>query len=263
MENFNFNISQRDILNFIVISLLCILTYFLVMRLLNRFLSHTKIDENFHSFIKSICKITLLILLSFVILSSVFNVNISTFLTVFGVAGLAVSLAIKDSLANVASGFLLLICKPFEKGNFVEINNVSGTVLDVSLIYTTISTIDNKVIYIPNGEVSKDVVVNYNTQSHRRLDITFNIEYSENIDKVKKVIYDCVTNSEYYDDSVAPVKIVVSNLSSSSVDILCISWCLSDYYLDYMYELNETVKKEFDKNNIVIPFQQLDVTIKK
>jgi len=259
----NFYISERQIINFIVLTTVCLLAYLVSMSFLNKFLMRSKINANFHSFIKSITKISLLIFLFFLILSAVFNVNISTFLAAFSVAGLAVSLAVKDSLANIASGFLLLICKPFQKGDFIEINKVSGTILEVSLIYTTMSTIDNKIIYMPNAEASKDIIINYTGQKHRRLDITFSIEYTEDIDRVKTIIKNCVVSSAYYNKDIEPVQIVVSDLSANSVDILCQSWCDSTNYLSYKYYLNEIIKKEFDKNNIVIPFSQLDVNIKR
>ncbi|MGL5972901.1 MAG: mechanosensitive ion channel family protein [Oscillospiraceae bacterium] len=242
--------------------IICILVYYTIIHFTKKALTKSKVNKNFHSFIKSLIKISTSIFLVFVILSVGLDINISTFLAAFSVAGLAISLAIKDSLSNVASGLLILLSKPFEKDHFVEIDKVLGNVIEVNLIYTKISSIDNKVYYIPNSEVTQNIITNFSTQKTRKLDLSFLISYQDNIEKAKNIIKNIILLSPYCLKNLS-IDIVVSELSSSGVTILSRSWCENENYNSYKFYLNEHVKLAFDKNDITIPFDQLDINIKK
>lgn len=241
--------------------ILSIITYSLSMRYTKKILKKSKINESSHAFLKSLIKIILIVVLAMIVISIVFNIDITNFIAAFSVLGLAVSFAVKDSLANLASGILILLSKPFENNDFISINDVSGYIIETDLIHTKLKTIDNKIIYIPNNEISKNIITNYSKQENRRLDIIFPIAYDADIDKAKEIILQVLKKSDYYTDHNNP-EIVVESLGESSINIMLKCYCKNKDYHPLRFFLNENVKKEFDKQKIKIPFKTLEVNIK-
>lgn len=232
----------------------------LLLKLLKKAFKKSKLDPLSHKFILSLTRIVLYVLTAIISLSML-GVDMTSIIAVLGVAGLAISLAIQDSLANVAGGIILLMSKPFHVGDYVELDTVSGTVRQINILQTKLITFDNKVIYIPNGQVTSAKIINYSAQDSRRLDLSFSISYSEDFEKVKAVIYDIVSKNTLSLLDPSPI-IRVGELQSSTVQIFCRVWVLKDNYWDLNYDLIEQILTAFKKENISIPFNQLDVHIK-
>lgn len=229
----------------------------IIMKLFSRALAKSKIEISLHTFLKSLLKISLYVIL-LMTAASMIGIPITSLVTVLGALGLAISLAIKDSLGNLAGGFLVLFAKPFSVGDFVETEGVSGTVKAINLFYTRLNTIDNKRIYIPNGQLSNAKIINYSAEPTRMLDRIFSIGYDDDMDAAKQTIMDIILRSEYALLDPEPL-VRVKDHSESSIDILVRVWVQSEHYFDLDYYLHEEIKRAFDKQGIHIPYQQLDV----
>lgn len=222
-------------------------------------LKKSKISESAHKIILQILDILLKFVLILVIAETL-GIKTTSLITIFGAAGVAISLALKDSLGNVAGGFLILFSHPFEKGNFIETNGVSGTVDNISLFYTTLKTPDNKTVFVPNGEISTAKITNYSTEKTRRLDLVFSISYSSDIQKAKEILRTVSESSGYMLAEPDPT-FEVGKCGESAVDMYARFWLdASNYWKAYFYML-ENVKLAFDEAGIEIPFNQLDVHI--
>ena len=186
------------------------------------------------------------------------GVNTTSALAVFGAAGLAIGLALKDSLSNFASGVLIAIFEPFKLNDYVEAGGSSGTVVEVGMFNTILLTPDNKRIIVPNGLVYNDTIVNYSAEDTRRVDMVFGIGYEDNIDQARQLIEDIIGA----DDRILkdpPPTIAVSELADSSVNLSVRPWVISGDYWPVRADLLEKIKVAFDANGISIPYPQQDV----
>lgn len=230
-----------------------------LMNILKKAFAKSKLDPICHKFILSLLKITLYILL-FIITLSMLDVPMTSLVALLSVAGLAVSLAVQGSLANLAGGFILLFTKPFKVGDFIELESVSGTVKHINILQTKLLTFDNKAIFIPNGQVSEAKIINFSSQDTRRLDLIFSISYQDDFKKAQALINKIIQNHELTLKNPTPI-VRVCELSSSSVNIALKVWVQTEHYWDVNFDLLEMVKTAFDENNITIPFNQLDVNL--
>ena len=196
----------------------------------------------------------MLVLLVITLLGNL-GVPTTTFVTVIGACGAAIALALRDSLANFAGGILILINKPFEKGDYIEASGVGGKVEKIDLLYSTLVTLDNKVISIPNGKLSTDVVVNFSRADRRRVDTKFGIGYDDDIGEAKKVIHQIIERANLFLDDPAPT-IGVAAYGESAVEIEVLAWCKTENYYPAKYYLQAEVKRAFDENGIEIPYPQ-------
>ncbi|MEG0614174.1 MAG: mechanosensitive ion channel [Oscillospiraceae bacterium] len=233
----------------------------IILKILEKGLEKSKIDKTAHGFIKSLTKIVLYTLVIVIALSSV-GVQMASIIAVIGAAGLAVGLALQNSLANLAGGFIILFSKPFKVGDFIETNGVTGTVETITILSTKLLTADNKAVYIPNGQVSGGKVINFTEQECRRLDLSFGISYETDFEKAKSVIAKILLNNNFALSEPPPL-VRVSEHCDSCVKIAVQVWVKSENYWNLNYDLMEQVKTEFDLNKIVMPFKQLDVHLDK
>lgn len=179
-------------------------------------------------------------------------------ITLAGSLGLAFSLAMQNSLANVAGGIFILTSKPFVTGDFIESGDVSGTVTSIGFIHTMLNTVNNQQIYVPNGTISAANIINYSREARRRVDLTIPVPYDCSLEKAKQVITDAVMKETRIE---ADPFIRTWNLSAHSVDIMVRAWCSSNDYWEVRSNLLEQIKFALDANGIAIPFNQLDVHI--
>ena len=175
-------------------------------------------------------------------------------------AGLAVGLALQGSLSNFAGGVIVLVMRPYKIGDYIECNGVSGTVEDIKTFYTSIVTIDNKVIMIPNGKMADSSIINYSTKKLRRLDMLFNVEYNSDLNVVKKAILESVEKSSLYKKNTTPF-INIEEYKESYVKVVLKVWCDNTSYWDLYYFLQEEVKRQFDKYDIKIPYNKVSVNL--
>ena len=197
----------------------------------------------------------------FIVLTIV-GVPIASLITVIGSCAVAVGLALQGGLSNIAGGLMILIFKPFQVGDYIKANDLEGTVKSITMFYTTITTIDNKVIQLPNGNLTNSNITNYNTNPTRRVDLEICVSYDSDIDKVKKVLKSVVDkNEKILKDDRNLIRLMKHD--SSSLNFAVRSWVKTEDYWDVYYDLMENIKKSFDENNIEIPFPQMDVHLDK
>ena len=224
---------------------------------LGKVLNKKSVDQTLVKFVVSLVKIALI---TFVIISAASQVGIQTasFVAVIGAAGLAIGFALQGSLSNLAAGVMLIIFKPIKVGDYIEGGGSAGSVESVGIFITTLTTPDNKVVYIPNSTLTGGNIINYSAKDRRRVDMVFVIGYSDDIDKAKNVIQSVLNSDSRILKDPAP-QIVVSELGDSSVNFNVRPWVNTPDYWGVFFETTEQIKKKFDEQNISIPFPQRDV----
>jgi small conductance mechanosensitive channel len=228
-------------------------------KILKKVLVKRNVDFTLVHFSTSALKFALYL---FVIIAAVGQLGIETtsFIAALGAAGLAIGLALQGSLANVAAGVMLIIFRQVKVGQFVESGGVSGTVEKVGIFNTTLVTVDNKVIFIPNSKLINDNIINYSEKDTRRIDLVFSISYEDDIDKTKNIIQSLMdADPDILKDPAA--LIAVGDLTDHSVNLFVRPWVTTEKVLEVRFRLTEQIKKKFDKENISIPFPQSDVYI--
>ena len=232
-----------------------------VINILEKFLNNKKIDKSLVPFFRSLLSITLQIALIISVLSMV-GVEMTSFLAILGAAGLAVGLALKDTLQNFAAGVMILFFKPFKVGDFIEYEGTQGTVKEIQIFNSILTTLDNKRVIIPNGILQTSIVTNFSSENTRRIIWTFSISYGDDYQKAKKLLLNWIENDKRIIKDHEPL-IVLSELADSSVNIMVRVWVKSEDFLEVKFDYNEKVYSEFPKNGLSIPFPQLDVNINK
>ena len=202
------------------------------------------------------------VLLVFVILSALeqIGVNTTSFLAIIGAAGLAIGLALKDSLSNFASGVLLVFFKPFKIGDVVNAAGVTGKVTQIHLFNTEFTTPDNQKILVPNAAITSSAITNINAHAKRRVDLVVGIGYDDDIKKAKNILLDIVKANDkvLIDDGIT---VAVSELAESSVNFVVRAWVKTPDYWDVKFALTENIKVTFDNEGITIPYPQRDIHI--
>ena len=246
----------------IVIFILGILLTKIVVKIMTKGMAKSRLEPTAHSFLRSIVQTVLYILVIIMALSAL-KVPMTSIIATISAAGVAIALALQNSLSNVAGGFLLMFTHPFKCGDFVEINGVTGTVNSITILYTKLLTTDNKAVLIPNGTVSNATIINYTQEDYRRLDLYFSISYNADYRKAKGIILDVIKSNPLALGAPEEPLVTVSQHADSAIKILTRVWVKSDKYWDLNYQLLEQVKEAFDENGIEIPFNKLDIHIEK
>lgn len=249
----------------ILIALLILIISFKIINFITKKiykkLQKKNVDATISKVAYNISKIGLKILV-LVCLVGYVGIETASISAVIASLGVGISLAVQGTLANFAGGVIIVFMRPFKIGDFITSNNVSGTVEDIRLFYTIINTPDNKAVYIPNGSLANNVIVNVSVKESRRCDVVMSVSYSSDVVLAKKLINDvCQKNTLIYNDPLPFIEI--GEYADSSINFYVRVWCKnSDYWNVYFYLLNE-IKIAFDENGIEIPFNQLDVNVKQ
>lgn len=220
-------------------------------------MKNKKIDETLAKFLDEIIYYVLIVV---VVLTSLKQLGIDTtsFFAILGAAGLAIGLALKDSLGNFASGVMLILFRPFKVGDFINAAGVSGTVEEISIFNTILRTPDNQKLIVPNGSITGDTITNVNANPQRRVDLLVGIGYDDDIKKTKEVLLSLVENDERVLKDKG-VTVAVSELADSSVNFTVKVWVNTPDYWATKYDLTENIKLKFDEEGISIPYPQQDV----
>ena len=218
------------------------------------------IDASAQTFIKSFLNISLKVLV-IVMAAGLLGVPMTSVITIVGSCGIAIGLALQGGLANIAGGLIILIFKPFGVNDYIIEGGFEGTVSSIGIFYTTLVTTDNKRILIPNGALMNSTVTAANQLPLRRVDLTFNVAYSTDIDFARGVIADVAKKNELVLAD-PETQILLSKHGESAIEFTLRAWTKSETYWDTYFSLIEGVKKAFDKNGIEIPFPQMDVHVK-
>lgn len=229
----------------------------LLNKLVARILDKRKVEVSVKTFVRSLVNILLTILLIVAVVGKL-GVETTSFAALLASAGVAIGMALSGNLQNFAGGLVILLFKPYKVGDFIESQDVLGTVKEIQIFHTILTTVDNKVIYIPNGKLSSDVVINYSHQITRRVEWIVNIEYGEDYEKVQKVIADILAADQRILDDPAPF-IALHALSDSSVHVVARVWVKSEDYWNVYFDVNKTIYATFNEKNINFPFPQLTV----
>lgn len=217
------------------------------------------VDASLRPFLASMIGVILKVLL-FISVIGMLGIQMTSFIAILGAAGLAVGLALSGTLQNFAGGVMILLFKPFKVGDYVSAQGYDGTVKEIQIFNTILTTVDNRTIIIPNGGLSTSSLTNFSTQPLRRVDFTFGIGYSDDIDKARNIILEVAGKHGKVLTDPEPF-VMVSELGDSSVNFTTRLWVEAADYWSVFFYMNEQVKKAFDANNISIPFPQSDVHV--
>lgn len=227
--------------------------------LFHKILTKAKVDEILVDFLAGIVKAILVI---FVIVAALTQLGIDTtsLVALIGAAGIAVGLALKDSLQNFASGVMLILFRPFKAGDFIDAAGTVGIVEKITVFSTTMRTPDNKEVIVPNGGIYGGTITNFSARDTRRVDMVFGIGYDSDLLKAKQILHEMVSADERILPEPEPV-IAVGELADSSVNILVRPWVNSADYWGVYWDMMERVKLRFDEEGISIPYPQMDVHV--
>lgn len=246
----------------IIIAVLLIIAGIFLAKLASKIIVKTfsarNVDPSVYNFIRRFVSVGIKFIFILLAVSMFYDVN-SIFVALGG-AGLAAGIGLQDSVAQFASGIQILINHPFKTGDFVEVNGVSGSVADIRFMNTVIKTPDNKKIIIPNSHITTNHIINYSAETSRRVDLSFSISYSDDIQLAKNVIIDVARANEKVLSDPLP-EVHVNSHEASSINLAVRLWCSVEDYWDVYFAMQEDVKIAFDNNGISIPFNQMDVHI--
>ena len=232
-----------------------------IKKLLGNIFERRKTDKAIASFTMSLVSISLTILLIILTVGTL-GVNTTSLAAILAAGGMAIGMALSGTVQNFAGGIMLLVFKPFKAGDFIEAQGFSGTVSEVNIVSTKLTTTDNRVIVLPNGSLSSGTINNISQNPIRRLEWKIGVEYGSNIDQARKVILG-ILNADarvlHGKDAPDEPNVKLSGLLDSSVEIQARCWVRTNDYWDLLWEVNELIYKELPKNGIDFPFPQLDV----
>ena len=233
----------------------------IVVNLLGKALAKSNTDEILVDFILSISR-TLMMFIVIIASLSQLGVDTTSFIALIGAAGLAIGLALQNSLQNFAAGVMIVLFKPFKTGDFIEAAGVVGVVEQVGIFTSNLKTGDNKQIIIPNGSILNGPITNYSAKETRRVDMVFGIGYDDDLRKAKEILEQIVSEDERVLKDPA-YTVALSELADSSVNFIVRPWVKSADYWAVMWDMNEKVKLAFDEAGISIPYPQMDIHINK
>lgn len=228
-------------------------------KLLRKVKSFSQIDPTAQTFIVG----TLNVLLKAIVLLiaiDMMGVPMTNIVAIVGSCGLAIGLALQGSLSNFAGGVMIILFKPFKQGDFIESNGVTGTVQEVTILYTRLTTPDNKLIVIPNGSLSNAIVTNYSVSETRRLDVTIGVSYDSDLEKVKAALLEMAAANDKILTDPAPTS-NVTGYGDSAINVGLRVWMKNADYWDVHFALHNALKAKFDEKSISIPFPQVDVHV--
>ncbi len=227
-------------------------------RLFRKILERRKLEVSVQTFLESLVSLLLNLVLAFAVISKL-GVETTSLAALLASAGVAVGMALSGNLSNFAGGLIILVFKPFKVGDYIDgPDDESGTVKEIQIFHTVLTTLDNRLIYVPNGLLSSNAITNYSRQETRRAEWVFGVEYGEDFDKVKAVLQRIIDNDPRILKDPAPL-IALGALSASSVDIKVRAWAKTSDYWDVYFDMNKTVYETFNKEGIGFPFPQLTV----
>lgn len=228
---------------------------------LRKALESKEVDESLIPFLHSLVLILIKVLVLFSA-ASMFGLEVTSFVAIFSAIAFAVGMALQGNLSHMAAGILILFFKPFKVGHFIVTQGYSGTVKEIQIFNTILTTLDNRIIIVPNGAIMSGPIENLTANDKRKVPMTFGIGYGDDIDKARKVIQQVADACPEIDHSQS-VDIIVKELGDSSVNFAVRPWCKTEDYWTVYAHMHEHIKKAFDKESIGIPFPQMDIHLHK
>ena len=250
----------------LIVGILAIVIGFKIINKLSKrfieFAEKRNMDMTLVKFIKSFINYSLKILLVLVIAGGYWDIQLSGLAAIVASAGVAIGLALQGSLSNFAGGFIILLLRPFKVGDYIQTGAFEGAVEQIGVFYTTLTTVDNKVVLIPNGTLSNGSLINYSTKDTRRVDLIFSAGYESDILKVRRVLKEIVEKNPLILDYPAPF-VGLFEQGSNSLNFAVRVWVNTPDYWTVYFDLLEQVKLRFDEEEISIPYPQMDLHVKQ
>ena len=245
----------------LVILAVCLIVKRIMLKILDRGLDRSHVEKSFHAFIRSGLNIVLWFITIMIVAESL-GIKATSLLALVSIAGLAVSLSVQDTLANLAGGLTILSTQPFKVGDYVEIGSTGGTVQEIGMVYTKLTTLDNRRIVVPNSTVSDAQVTNYTTEPIRRVDLTVSASYDAPVEKVKAAVQSVAADHEKVLLDPAPF-VRLTAYGDSALDYAVRVWCENADYWDVYHDMLEGIKAAFDREGISIPYPQVEVSLRR
>ena len=261
MIDFIQTLTVATILPAVILLVIGVLAIRVLMKLVDKSLSRTKLEKAATSLIRSLLKVVLYVLLGLMVASKL-GIDVTGIVALASVASLALSLSLQDALSNVIGGFTLLSNHPFHSGDFVEIAGQAGTVQTIDITYTKLTTGDNKTISIPNSAVVASQIVNYSTSGTRRVDINVSASYDAPIETVKAALLEAAKIDAVLDTPAAPFAAVL-NYGDSAINYTLRVWTSAAEYWNAYFTITENIKAEFDKAGVEMTYPHLNVHLDK
>ncbi len=270
MENFEFNTDSLldlvwtygpNLVKAVLVLVLGLWIAKLITGVVRKVLGKSNVDKSLQGFLASLVSILLKVMV-YITALGMLGVEMTSFVAILGAAGLAVGLALSGTLQNFAGGVMILLFKPFKVGDFIEAQGYSGSVKEIQIFVTILTTADNKTIIIPNGPLATNSLTNYSTQPTRRVDWTFGIGYGDDVDKAYEVLKRLIEADDRVLKDPEPFY-AVSELADSSVNFTVRVWVNAADYWGVYFRMNEEVYKTFGKEGLNIPYPQTDVHLHK
>ncbi len=261
-EAIGINFQKFTAENFIAAAIaliLCVLAIWLVMRVLRHVVSRSRLAPSLGHFILKIVKIALEFIAILVVAGSL-GFNVTALLAVFSLLGLALSLSVQNCLSNLMSGITILLTKPFQDGDYIEAGGVTGTARDIGLIYTELLTTDNKVIYVPNSDLSASKIVNYTREKNRRVDLVFGAGYEFPVETVKAALSAAMARVPGVLETPAPA-VHVDSFAASNIQYSVRAWCHHEDYWSVYYALMEAVPAAFADAGVSMSYEHMNVHV--
>lgn len=252
------NFTVGKILAAVIAFVVCYLLIKLIMRFADRLFNKMHLDASLARVVRAVVKILLYFIMTMIVIDTL-GVSVTSLLAAFSVVGLTASLAVQDSLSNLAGGVVLLVTKPFKMGDYVQIDDISGTVKVIGLIHTRIATVDNKLIYVPNSKIVATKVTNFTTQENRRVDVEISASYDAPIALVRESLLASVEAVGKFLEAPDKPFAAVLSYDDSSIRYVVRAWVKTEDYWPARFALLEQIKADFDKRNIEMTYNHLNV----
>lgn len=250
----------------ILILLICKIIISAIMKVGTNILEKTKLDASIKSFVRSAIKIGLWVL-TIVFVADSLGINTASLVTVLGVVSLALSLSVQNILTNVFSGITLLISKPFSVGDFVDIGGTTGTVKSINLMRTTLTTPDNKIELIPNGDICAATIVNFSVEKYRRVEWKFSVSYDAPTEKVKTAVMEVLETDERIikaeEDETKIATVRLNAYNTNDIEYIVRAWATNSEYWNVYFDVNEKVRESFAKYKIEFSYPHTIVHMRK
>ncbi|MDO4516590.1 MAG: mechanosensitive ion channel family protein [Bacillota bacterium] len=251
----------KTVLFALLVLMICLIVKRVILRILDRGLDRGHVDRSFHGFIRSGLNVVLWFV-TIMIVAELLGINATSLVALVSIAGLAVSLSVQDTLANLAGGLTILATHPFKVGDYVVIGSTTGTIREIGMVYTKLTTLDNRRIVVPNSIVADAEVTNYSTEPLRRVDLLVSASYDAPVELVKKTLQEVMAAHEKVLLDPPPFA-RVNRHGDSAMEYAVRAWCENGDYWDVYHDLLEQIKEAFDREGITIPYPQMEVAIKK
>ena len=241
---------------------ICYIAIKILRKAIDKILDRSRhLDPSLKSFFASAVNV-LLWAIAVMIVASALGINITSLVAILSVAGVALSLALQGLLANVFSGITILASRPIAVGNYVEIGGQSGTVRSIGLFYTCLATVDNKIIYVPNGDITGSKIINYSAEPVRRVDLSVGTSYDCPTQTVRSALLEAISQTDKILDEPAPF-VALAAYNASNIEYTVRVWCKTEDYWDVHFALNEKIRDSFDRNGVEMSYEHLNVHIMK